>query len=67
MKIYAHSSNLSQKTFHSNAFHHIFLVFMYHSMKKVIIISKCINLGLIIINLEEFILCLSFLRIIISF
>ena len=35
--------------------------------EKVIIISKCINLGLIMINSEEYFLSLSLLEIIISF
>ena len=45
----------------------IFFVFIYHFMKKVIIISNCINLRLIMINYEEYFLSLSLLEIIIHF
>ena len=34
MKIYDYKCKLRHKTFHSNACYHIFLVFIYHSMKK---------------------------------
>ena len=48
--------------------HVIILLRVYLSLyEKVIIISKCINLWLIMINLEEYIFSLSLLEIIINF
>ena len=60
--------NTNSGTKHSILMHVIiFLVFIYHSTKNLIVISKYINLRLIMLNWEENLLNPSLIDIIISF
>ena len=50
MIIHEYLCILRQKRFHSYACYHIFLVSINHSIEKIIIISKYLNLGLTMMN-----------------